>query len=183
MVEAPQPAEMLVQNLMSDSIAARVPRAYVRAYARPVPGPSETGRRVVSESQLMTIAGRFFHPVLTRQRSVSFYRCAGINGIQELGAGRIPQVEAFVFWGLAPAIFDADSATATARELDSDFARAKATFRSAVEQGDYLPASFASARDALYMEMSNSGALRSLLRDAYVREDAWLPFVVKGWSD
>ncbi len=135
-----------------------------------------------SEAEVLTIAGRFFHAVQMGERSIAFYRCAGINGIQDLGTARRPLVEAFVFWGLAPAIFDADSASPSARTLDADFARAKTSFRTAVEEAGYAPAAFTSAQTALYQTMSTSPALRAILRRAYATESARLPFRVKEWD-
>ncbi len=116
-------------------------------------------------------------------RSVSFFRCAGINGVQELGAARNPLVETFVFWGLAPAIFDADSASPSARSLDADFAKAKAAFRATVEETGFSPVGFAAAKTALYEAMSDSPALHAILRRAYASESARLPFRVKEWSE
>jgi hypothetical protein len=178
---APQPKAALIDNLLADSGATRSLGAYLASYAAK-PGGEAVTPAWVSEAEVLTMAGRFFHAVQMGERSIGFYRCAGINGIQDLGAARRPIVEAFVFWGLAPAIFDADSASPSARALDADFVRAKASFRAAIERAGYAPAAFATAQTVLHQTMSTSPALLAILRRAYMAESARLPFRVTEWD-
>lgn len=177
---APQPKAALIDNLLAAPAATSSFAAYLAAHAGQVSGetPLQPG---VTEAEVLTIAGRFFHPV-QMDGVVSFYICAGINGIHDLGAARNPVVETFVFWALAPAIFDADSASVSARAVHADFAAAKASFLQTVDDAGDSPVAFTSAKAALYRTMSSSPALRSILRAAYAEELDRLPFRVEEWA-
>jgi hypothetical protein len=181
-ITSSDPRGTFVRNVVADSAAARNLLAYLMRYntssaeaALPIPAHR------VAESDVMRIAGRFFHPVRSGERSVRIYRCAGINGIADLGAARDPFVEAFVFSALAPHIFDADSAAAPARSLNVDFLAARTSFLDTVEDADWSQEAFGAATTSLYESMSVSDALRGILRRAYVA-DGRLPFRVREWD-
>jgi hypothetical protein len=178
---ADDPRLVLIANLLADSGATRTFLSYLTsvtasagAKAGPVP--------MVAEREVLHVAARFFHPVVMGPKQVAFFRCAGINGMQGLGLSRNQAIEAFAFWGLAPAIFDADSSSDVARALDAEFAEAKAGFRLAAQAAS-TPEQVERATAELYAAMERSAALRRILREAYGRAAPDLPFSVHEWTD
>ena len=95
----------LIRNLLADFGAVQSLVAFLGSVERP-----PQYRPVIAEADLLAIAARFFHPVVTKENTFGFFRCAGVNGIQDLGQRRNPLAEAFAFWALGPVIFDADTA-------------------------------------------------------------------------
>ncbi len=176
---AERPADKLIENLLRDSAAVRRLGEYRRAA---VVGPLPSARSV-TEAQLAEIGARFYFPMIQPNGKVVFYRCAGVNGISELGPRREPTFEAFAFWAIAPTVFDADTASERARALNSRFRTAADTFRAHVANASTDTAIVARARAQFYAEIRDSRELQDVLREAYLRSRTRLPFVVAEWGE
>lgn len=177
------PQAVVVRNLNADTVAVRrIAEFLALATGSQTSLAALSSRRVVTEAQALAIAARFFHPVVLPNKEIRFYRCAGINGIEDLGERRDPQIEAFVFWGVAPIVFDEDSSSADAQDVVADFQRAKTAFKTTVTMKAFTVKAVADARDDLYARMAASQALARVIRRAYDRITPRLPFRVLEWE-
>jgi len=175
--QAEQPTDAMLSNLFRDAAAVSRLGEYVSAGSA-----ARATRRPVSEARVASLGARFYHPLIQPNGKVVFYRCAGINGISALGSQRDPTLEAFAFWAIGPTVFDADTATTSAKALNARFATAAAAFRARVANATSDTALVAQAREQFYGELAGSPELRQVLRSAYLRDTTAHPFAVPEWN-
>lgn len=163
---------IVIRNLLADSaIRTSLIELNGMATGRQL---AASHRRSVSAALVQMIAARFFYPRGIADGRIRVSRCEVINGAPDLGPRRDRTVEAFAFEVL--------STHRDAQDLNRDFSAATEAVQPIAAQPLSKDAMLATAQRRMYDLMEQSGGLKSVLRAAYVSQQAAWPFQVPEWA-